>query len=96
MRALATPILLLGLVTASLAALGDEVTVAERSGYGPDAKLLIVHADDPGVSHSVDRAFAEAYRAGAVRPGSILVPTPWFPEIADGCRRHPEADLRSE
>lgn len=92
MRILATPIFLLALSATSPAAIG-EASVAEKLGYRPDAKLLIVHADDLGLSHSVNRAFADAYRMGAVRSGSMMVPAPWFPEIAAWYRRHPEADL---
>lgn len=67
--------------------------LAERLGHSKGATLLIVHADDLGVSHSTNRAFVAAYEKGVVRSGSIMVPTPWFPEIADFARRHPEADL---
>ncbi len=54
---------------------------------------LIVHADDLGVSHSTNRAFVDAWEKGLVNSGSIMVPTPWFPEIAAFARAHPEADL---
>ncbi|MDX6384834.1 MAG: hypothetical protein QOK48_2407, partial [Blastocatellia bacterium] len=35
-------------------------TLAERLGYPRDAKLLIVHADDLGVAHSVNSASTTA------------------------------------
>ena len=35
-------------------------TVAERLGHPPDARLLIVHADDLAVAHSVDAASFDA------------------------------------
>lgn len=54
---------------------------------------LVVHADDLGVSHSTNRAFIDAWEQGLVNSGSIMVPTPWFPEIAEFAREHPEADL---
>jgi len=68
-------------------------TVAERLGYPANAKLLIVHADDLGVSHSTNRAFAVAHATGLVNSGSLMVPTAWFPEIAEYARQHPDADL---
>lgn len=68
-------------------------TLAERLGRPADAKLLIVHADDLGEWHAVNAAFARAYAAGAVNSGVMMVPCPWFPEIAAWALEHPEADL---
>jgi predicted glycoside hydrolase/deacetylase ChbG (UPF0249 family) len=68
-------------------------TLLERLGYPPDAKLLIVHADDLGMAHSVDAATMKAFDTGLVSSGSIMVPCPWFPEIAAYARSRPEADL---
>ncbi|HKV39114.1 MAG TPA: polysaccharide deacetylase family protein [Blastocatellia bacterium] len=68
-------------------------TLAERLGYSADAKLLIVHADDLGVAHSVDAASTRAFDIGSVSSGSIMVPCPWLAEIADYAKGHPEADL---
>jgi predicted glycoside hydrolase/deacetylase ChbG (UPF0249 family) len=68
-------------------------TLAERLGYGPDAKLLIIHADDIGVAHSVNAATLAAFAKGVVNSGSIMVPCPWFPEIAAYVRAHPGLDL---
>jgi predicted glycoside hydrolase/deacetylase ChbG (UPF0249 family) len=62
-------------------------------GYPPDAKLLIVHADDLGMTHSVNAASIQALQSGLVNSGSMMVPTPWFPEIADFARNHPDVDL---
>jgi len=68
-------------------------TLVERLGYPRDAKLLIVHADDLGVAHSVNSAAIKALETGLVTSGSIMVPCPWLPEIAAYARSHPEADL---
>jgi len=68
-------------------------TLVERLGYPRDAKLLIVHADDLGVAHSVNSAAIKAFETGLVSSGSILVPCSWLPEIAAYARAHPEADL---
>lgn len=68
-------------------------TLPERLGYSPDAKLLIVHADDLGMAHSVNAASIKAFETGMVNSGSIMVPCPWLPEIVSYARSHPEADL---
>lgn len=67
--------------------------VAERLGYPRDAKLLIVHADDLGMAHSVNAATIKAFEIGLVNSGSIMMACPWVSEIASYARSHPEADL---
>jgi predicted glycoside hydrolase/deacetylase ChbG (UPF0249 family) len=69
------------------------LTLAERLGYARDAKLLIVHVDDLGMAHSVNSAAIKAFESGLVSSGSIMVPCPWFAEIAAYARSHPQADL---
>jgi len=71
----------------------QQLTLQERLGYPKNARLLIIHADDLGVSHSQNQATIYALEKGSVRSASIMVPTPWFPEIAAYARTHPKADL---
>ena len=68
-------------------------TTAQKLGYGPNDKIIMVHADDIGMSHSVNIASIEAFKHNMVTSGSIMVPCPWFPEIADYAKQHPELDL---
>jgi predicted glycoside hydrolase/deacetylase ChbG (UPF0249 family) len=68
-------------------------TIAERLGYPADAKLLILHADDLGVAHSVNTASFDALDKGAISSASIMMPTPWVTEVANYAKAHPNADL---
>ena len=68
-------------------------TVAERLGFPADTKLLIIHADDLAVAHSVDAASFDALDKGGVTSASIMVPCPWLNEVAEYAKGHPNADL---
>ena len=68
-------------------------SLAERLGHHKDDRLLLLHADDIGMCHSVNAATTRAMTEGVVSTGAIMVPCPWFPEIAAWSREHPQADL---
>lgn len=57
-------------------------TLAERLGYPPDAKLLIVNCDDLGSCHAANVGVYEALREGIATSASLMVPCPWAREAA--------------
>jgi predicted glycoside hydrolase/deacetylase ChbG (UPF0249 family) len=57
-------------------------TLAERLGYGADAKLLIVTCDDLGFTASANVAVYEALRDGAATSASLMVPCAWARDAA--------------
>jgi len=68
-------------------------SLAERLGYPANSRLLIIHADDLGMMHTVNTAIFEAFDKHWITSASILVPCPWFPEVAQWAKSHPDADL---
>lgn len=44
---------------------------------------LVIHADDVGMCHGANQAFVELSHFGTITSGSVMVPCPWFPEIAE-------------
>jgi predicted glycoside hydrolase/deacetylase ChbG (UPF0249 family) len=85
--------LLVGFLLSTFPVASSAQTLVERLGYPPDTKLIIVHADDLGETHAVNAAAIKAWQGGAINSASMMVPCPWFPEIADYAKAHPDADF---
>jgi predicted glycoside hydrolase/deacetylase ChbG (UPF0249 family) len=87
-----------GLLLAQMAATGagepaSPASVAERLGHPKDARLLVLHADDLAMAHSINEATFDALDRGLVTSASIMVPCPWFPEVAARARERTDLDL---
>lgn len=65
----------------------------KQLGYSKNTKLLIIHADDLGLSESQNAASILAFEKGIVNSGSIMVNCPKFTEMVDYSMNHPKADL---
>lgn len=68
-------------------------TLVERLGYPAGTKLIVVHADDLGETHAVNAAAIKAIEGGTINSASLMVACPWFPEMADYAKAHPDADF---
>lgn len=60
--------------------------LAERLGYGPEARLVIVTCDDLGLCHAANLGAYEALRDGLATSASLMLPAPWSREAASRYR----------
>ena len=67
--------------------------VLRKLGFSDRDRVVIIHADDIGVSHASCVAFSDLWRVGIVSSGAVMAPCPWFPRVAAYCRANPEADM---
>jgi len=59
-------------------------------GYPPEARLLIINADDFGMCQAVNAAVISALQAGVLRSTTVMVPCPWARSALRFLARHPE------
>jgi predicted glycoside hydrolase/deacetylase ChbG (UPF0249 family) len=62
--------------------LAEGPPLAERLGYPPDARLVIVNCDDLGSSRSANVGVYDALRNGLATSASLMVPCPWARDAA--------------
>lgn len=68
-------------------------SLAERLGFSASDIVLIVNADDVGMSHGTNMAVKDGMERGLITSGTIMVPTPWFEEIAVYATANPTRDF---
>lgn len=62
-------------------------------GLAPGVRAAVFHADDVGMCHGANRAFAELSAAGGITCGAVMVPCPWFMEAVRAAQADPDLDL---
>lgn len=56
-------------------------------------KQVVIHEDDLGMCHGANAAFLDLSTRGVCTSGSVMVPCPWFLEMADMQAKHPALDI---
>ncbi len=69
--------------------LSSKRTTNAQLGYAPDARLLIVNADDFGMCHANNAAIIQAWQQGIVSSTSLMVPCRWAPHAMRLLAEHP-------
>jgi predicted glycoside hydrolase/deacetylase ChbG (UPF0249 family) len=67
--------------------------VLEALGFGSDSRVAIFHVDDVAMCHGANLAFEELCGSGTMTCGSVMVPCPWFTEVAEMASVKPDLDL---
>ena len=90
---LVTVVILLIAQTRLAPARSAPAPLAERLGFKATDKILIINVDDVGNSHAANAAVIDAMENGLATSSTIIVPGPWFPEIAAYAKSHPNSDF---
>jgi predicted glycoside hydrolase/deacetylase ChbG (UPF0249 family) len=61
-------------------------SLAERLGYGPDDRIVIVSCDDLGMCHAANVGTWEVLRDGVGTSAGLMVPAPWARDAASAYR----------
>jgi chitin disaccharide deacetylase len=85
--------ILLFILLAAFSVKAFSQTLAEQLGYKATDKLLIINCDDVGMCHSSNLAVIDGMENGVITSGTIMVPCPWFMEIAAYAKAHPEKNF---
>ncbi len=68
-------------------------TYAERLGWGAKDRVVIIHIDDAGMSHSSNVGTRKGMEAGVATSCSVMMPCAWVSEFVQYWRTQPELDV---
>lgn len=70
----------------------SQETYAEKLGFPKDAKVLIIHVDDIGMSRESNLGAIDAMNNGVASSVSIMMPCPWVPDFVHYMKENPKVD----
>lgn len=89
------PALFLGMFVclAVSAGVAGAESYAEKLGWGPEDRVLIIHCDDAGMSLGSNLGIQAAVDFGTSTSVSAMMPCPWVPGFARYVQRKPDLDM---
>jgi hypothetical protein len=70
----------------------QDSTYAQRLGFPKNARVIIFHMDDAGMSLSSDRGIEKVFAKGVANSTSVMMPCSWVPQIVRYIKAHPGID----
>ena len=67
--------------------------LAQKLGFSKNDKLLIIHADDLGLSKSVNKASFKALIDGSVNSASVMMTCEKISEVSEFSKKNPQIDF---
>ena len=71
-------------------------TWAERLGFPPGSKVIVLHAQELGLCHETNAAARRLFATGALTSAAAMAPCPWFADAAQWSAENPQADVGLE
>ena len=78
------------------APLANAETWAERLGFPAGSRVVVLHANELGMSYETNAAGTELLKSGPVSSASAMVPAPWFGDVAEWVKANPNVDIGLE
>ena len=80
------------IIICNIGAVNAQQTYAEKLGYPKDAKVLILHVDDVGMSWDSNEGAKKAIEDGVATSLSVMMPCAWVPGFIHYLQQHPDTD----
>jgi len=71
-------------------------TWAERLGFPPSSKVIVLHAQEMGLCYETNAAIVKLLDAGLISSTAAMAPCPWFADAAKWSAANPRADVGLE